>query len=146
MRSFRLWRFGALLCALGCSEATRAAGDSSAAGTYLPESVDGCAPGLEARQCFPRPSWVVDGTMALAADGLVTRTVRYQFPSDASPVTLVATGTYFRVGNFVAFALRENVGAASHVWRPTAVLSDDALILRYPHPADGETVEVFARR
>jgi hypothetical protein len=116
------------------------------AGTYFLESVDGCAPGLEARQCFPRPSWVLDGTMTLAADGRVTRTVRYQLPTDASPVALVATGTYTRVGDVVVFALRERAGPPSHVWRPRAVLSEDALILRYPHPADGETVEVFSRR
>jgi hypothetical protein len=146
MRTFRAWHFGALLCALGCGEATGAAGDPSAAGTYLLESVDGCAPGLEAQQCFPRPSWVLDGTMALAADGRVTRTVSYQFPSDTSLVTVVATGTYTRAGDVVVFALREGAGAASHVWRPSAVLSDSALILRYPHPADGETVEVFSRQ
>jgi hypothetical protein len=146
MPSLRPWHFTALLWALGCSEATGAAGHPSAAETYLLESVDGCRPGLEARQCFPRPSWVVDGTMVLADDGRVTRTVRYQFPSDANPVTRVATGTYSRVGNFVTFALREGAGPASHVWRPRAFLSDEALILRYPHPADGEIVEVFARR
>jgi hypothetical protein len=145
MRTIRPWHFGGLLCALGCSEGTGTAGDQLAA-TNLLETVDGCEPGMEAQQCFPQPSWVVNGTMVLAADGRVTRTMSYQFPSDASPVTLVAIGTYSRVGNLVIFALREEAPAAPHVWRPSAVLSDDALILRYPHPADGETVEVFSRR
>ena len=61
---------------------------------------------------------------------IVTRTVRYQFPSDARPVTVAATGSYSRTGNLVIFALRESTGAASHIWRPTAVLSDEALTLR----------------
>jgi hypothetical protein len=108
MGTLRPWHFAVLLFALGCSEPTGVTGDPPAAATYLLESVDGCAPGLEAKQCFPRPSWVTDGTMVLAGDGRVTRTVTYQFPSDASPVTLAATGTYSRLGSFVAFALRED--------------------------------------
>jgi hypothetical protein len=145
MRAFKPWHFGALLCAFGCGDSTGLAGDSPT-GTYLLESVDGCAPGLEAQQCFPRPSWVLEGTMVLAGDGRVTRTVTYQLPSDTSPVTYVATGTYSRVGDSVVFALREGAGATSHVWRPATVLSGDDLVLRYPHPADGEIVEVFSRR
>ena len=146
MRNPRPWHYGALLCALACGDATDSGGDLSAAGTYLLESVDGCAPGLEARQCYPRPSWVLDGTMALADDGRVTRTVRYQFPTDTAPVTLIAIGTYSRVGDVVVFDLREHAGASPHVWSPSAVLSSGALTLRYPNPADGETVEVFSRR
>jgi hypothetical protein len=146
MRSFKPWHLGALLGALACSEATGAGGDPSPAGTYLLDSVDGCAPGLEAQRCFPQPSWVLEGRMVLGADGRVTRTMSYQSPGDAAPVTLVASGTYLRVGNLVAFALREEPATVSHVWRPRAVLSDGALVLRYPHPADGEIVEVFTRR
>ena len=145
MGTLRLQYFAVLLCAVGCGEATGAGGDPSEADTYHLESVDGCAPGVEAQQCFPRPSWVVDGSMVLAADGSVTRTVRYQLPSDRMPVTVVATGTYSRRGNLVVFALREGTEAGAYVWRPTAVLSGEVLTLRYPHPADGEIVEVFAR-
>jgi hypothetical protein len=145
MRTLSLWHSGAFLCALGCSEAT-GTDDAPVAGTYVLESVDGCEPGLEAQQCFPRPSWVVEGTMVLTVDGGVSRTMRYQLPSDPQPASLVATGTYSRVGDLVLFALREDGGAASHTWRASADHSDGRLRLRYPHPADGETVEIFRRQ
>ena len=145
MRALSPWHLVPLLYALGCSEPTGAAGDTSV-GTYLLESVDGCAPGLEAQQCVPRPSWVIEGRMVLASDGHVTRTVSYRLPGDTEPTTIIATGTYSRKGDLVIFALREDAGAASYVWRPSAVLSDTGLTLWYPHPADGEIVEVFGRR
>jgi hypothetical protein len=46
----------------------------------------------------------------------------------------------------VDFALVEEVDGARYVWNPRALLSEHRLTVRYPHPADGETVEVFARR
>lgn len=145
MRTLGLWYCGALLGALGCSETT-GTGDPPVAGNYVLESVDGCKPGVEARQCSPRPSWVVDGAMVLTADGGVSRTVRYLFPSEQEVDPQVATGTYSRLGELVLFALREGGGTALHIWRSRATLSDGRLTLRYPHPADGETVEIFRRQ
>jgi hypothetical protein len=145
MRTLNLWPCAVFLCALACSDAT-GSNDPSAHGTYLLESVDGCEPGLEAQQCSPLPSWVVEGAMVLTADGRVSRTMTYRLPSDPGLAPQVATGTYSRIGNLVLLALREGAVPASHLWRPAAVLSDGRLILRYPHPADGETVEIFRRQ
>ena len=131
---------------LGCGEGTAPDAVLPTVGTYVLESVDGCAPGPAAAECFPRPSWVLDGEMILRADGGVTRTMHYQFPSDPATGTVMLSGTFRRRGDVVEFALVENVGGTRYVWRPRALFSEQRLTLRYPHPADGETVEVFARR
>jgi hypothetical protein len=72
--------------------------------------------------------------------------MHYQFPSDPTAGTVMASGTYRQRGNAVDFALVENVQGTRYVWRPRALLSERGLTLRYPHPADGETIEVFARQ
>jgi hypothetical protein len=131
---------------LGCGEATGPEAAMPTAGTYVLKSVDGCAPGPAAAECFPRPSWVLDGEMVLRADGSVTRTMHYQLPSDPAAGPVMVSGTYSRRGDVVHFALVEDVHGARYVWRPRARLSEHGLTVRYPHPADGETVEVFARR
>jgi hypothetical protein len=148
MISIRMFLPGSILLimGLGCSEAIGPLAGVATAGTYLLESVDGCAPGPAAAECFPRPSWVLDGAMVLRTDGSVTRTMQYRFPSDPAAGRVVVSGTYSRRGNVVDFALLEDVQGARYVWRPHAALSEHRLTLRYPHPADGETVEVFARR
>jgi hypothetical protein len=135
-----------LVLGFGCGEPTGPGAGAATAGTYVLETVDGCAPGPAAAECFPMPSWVLDGEMVLRGDGSVTRTIRYQFPSDPAAGTYMVSGTYSRRGNVVNFALVEDVGGAPHVWRPRALLSEGRLTLRYPNPADGEVVEVFARR
>jgi hypothetical protein len=148
MISIRLFLPGSMLfiVGLGCGEATAPEADMPTAGTYVLESVDGCVPGPAAAGCFPQPSWVLDGEMVLRADGSVTRTMHYQFPSDPAAGTGTVSGTYSRRGNAVALALVEDVGGARYVWRPRAFLSQHGLTLRYPNPADGEIVEVFARQ
>ena len=143
------WQFSAAVVALvgvlGCGEPTGIPATPGAAGTYTLESVDGCAPGPAAAECFPRPSWVVEGTMVLRGDGTVTRTMRYHFPAPTGPVTVVGVGTFRLDGGAVEFALRENAGTAPSIWRSRAELTAEGLTLRYPHPADGEAVEVFRR-
>jgi hypothetical protein len=134
-----------LVTGLGCGVITDPGPASRTAGTYVLESVDGCAPGPAAAECFPRPSWVLAGEMVLQTDGSVTRTMHYEFPSDPAAGTMEVSGTYRRRGNSVDFALVETVGDSRYVWRPRALLSEHRLTLRYPHPADGETVEVFSR-
>jgi hypothetical protein len=148
MISVRMFLPGSMLLitGMGCGEATAPDAAMPTAVTYVLESVDGCAPGRAAAECFPRPSWVLDGEIVLRADGSVTRTMHYQFPSDPAAGLLMLSGTYTRRINVVYFALVENVGGVRYVWRPRALLSGNKLTLRYPHPADGETIEVFARR
>jgi hypothetical protein len=133
------------LAGLGCGTVT-APEAATAAGTYVLHSVDGCSPGPAAAECFPQPSWVLGGEMILRPDGSVTRTMHYQFPSDPVARTVTVSGTYSQRGNAVAFALVEDVGGAPFVWRSGAVLSKHGFTLRYPNPADGEIVEVFARQ
>jgi len=135
-----------VIMGLGCGETIGPLDGVATAGTYVLESVDGCAPGPPAAECFPRPSWVLDGEMVLRADGGITRTMHYQFPSDPAAGTVMVSGTYNRRSNVVHFALVEEVAGARYVWRPRALLSEHGLTLRYPHPADGETVEIFSRR
>ena len=148
MISIRLFLPGSILLitGLGCGGATDPEVAMPTAGTYVLESVDGCAPGPAAFECFPSPSWVVDGKMVVLADGSVTRTMHYRFPSDPAAGTVTLSGTYSRRGNTVTLALVEDVDGARYVWRPRALLSEHGLTLRYPNPADGETVEVFARQ
>ena len=147
MISIRLFLPGSMLfiSGLSCGEVT-APEAMPAAGTYELHSVDGCAPGPPAAECFPQPSWVLGGEMILRADGSVTRTMHYQFPSDPAALRVTVSGTYSRRGNAVAFAIVEDVGGAPYVWRSRAVLSKLGLTLRYPNPADGEIIEVFARQ
>jgi hypothetical protein len=133
-----------LAAALACGQPTGSV--AAAAGTYVLASVDGCTVGTPAEQCpFPPRSWIIDGTMVLRLDGSATRAMRYRFPADPSPRTELAVGTFTVRGSAVDFALREDGGTSPYVWRNRATLSGDSLTLRYPHPADGETVEVFRR-
>jgi hypothetical protein len=139
--------FGILLIlGLGCGETVGPLAGVATAGTYVLESVDGCAPGQPAAECFPRPSWVLDGEMILDVDGSVTRTMHYRFPSDPTTGRVMVSGTYSRRGNVVDFALVEEVEGTRYVWRPRALVSEHKLTVRYPHGADGETVEIFSRR
>lgn len=113
-----------LIIGLGCGDAVGPIGGVATAGAYVLESVDGCAPGPRAVECFPRASWVIDGEMVLAADGRVTRTMHYQFPGDPAAETVTASGTYMRRAGVVDFFLSEEVDGARYVWRPRATLSD----------------------
>ena len=137
---------GFLILGLGCGETVGPIAGAATAGTYVLESVDGCAPGPAAAECSPRPSWALDGEMVLGADGRVTRTMRYQFPSEPADGAVTLSGSYSLHGDVVVFALVERAGGARYTWRLRGMFSDGRLTLRYPHPADGETVEVFARR
>ena len=128
-----------------------ACGDASGpgdptAGTYVLESVDGCAPGPSAAECDPRPSYVVAGQVVLGDDGTVTRTMQYAVPGEPSSDPVVSRGTFVRWDATVTFALVQDGDENRYVWRPRAHLAEGRLTLRFPHPADGETVEVFARR
>ena len=144
MISIRLSLPGSVLfiTGLGCGQTTDPEATMGST-TYVLKSVDGCVPGPAAAECFPSPSWVLGGEMVLRADGSVTRTMHFQLPSHPATDTVTVSGTYSRRGNAVAFALVEDVGGAQYVWRPQALLSEHGFTLRYPNPADGETVEVF---
>jgi len=132
--------------ALACGEpAAPVDPPAAAAGTYVLESVDGCALGTPAEQCPHRRSWLVGGTMVLAADGRVARVVQYQFPEDAGPVTEASLGTFTVRRGAVDLTLRQERDGTWYVWRVRATLADGRLTMSYPHPADGETVEVFRR-
>jgi hypothetical protein len=131
--------------ALACGGTNTAAGPADAAGTYVLESVDGCAVGTPLEPCPTRRTWLVDGTMVLDPTGRAARVVRSQLPSDASPSTQASVGTFTLRGDVVELALREERDGAWDVWRVQGTLADGRLTLRYPHPADGYTVEVFRR-
>jgi hypothetical protein len=133
-----------LLAGVGCDDAS--APEAPSTGAYYLESVDDCAPGPEAAECQPRPSYAVSGEMVLLEDGTATRTIRYALPGDPTVGTVSARGSYYRSAAMVSFALVEDGAPIGSVWRVRGSLSEGRLTLRYPHPADGEIVEVFARR
>jgi len=148
LRRLRLALLPLSVGALGCGESTVPTDPPAvAAGTYVLESVDGCALATPAEQCpFRRNPLHVDGTMVLGSNGQAARVIRYQLPGEASPRTDASVGTFTLRRGVVDFALREQIEEASRVWRFRATLADERLTVRYPHPADGETVEVFRRQ
>jgi hypothetical protein len=93
-----------------------------------------------------RRSWQIDGAMALSPDGRATRVVRYQLPGAAGPTAYAAAGSFRLRGATVELALREEGAPRAGVWHLRATLSGDSLTVRYPHPADGETTELFVRQ
>ena len=91
-------------------------------------------------------AYAVSGEVVLGEDGTATRTMQYAVPGDPSPGPVVARGTYVRWDGMVTFALVFDGDPGANIWRPSARLVGGRLTVRYPHPADGETVEVFVHR
>jgi hypothetical protein len=128
---------------IACGDPSGAGG--SAAGLFRLETVDGCSPGPHAAECTRFGISVTGGTMQLTGDGRVSRTLTYVASPGDPETTVVQTGTYSQIGDMVRFAFTASVEGEASTWRPFGELSDGALTLRYPHPADGVAEEVFRR-
>ena len=115
----------------GCGAATAPNLSHSVAGTYS----------LDASSHRGGPT---TGSFVLTRFGEATRRVQYPLAGGGMS-ELTAAGSFTLVGpDSIVFALREqNGGDANYVWRVRGVRTGTSFIIRYPHPADGEVVELY---
>ena len=98
-------------------------------GSYVLESVTGNGPAT--------------GTLLFMTSGRVIRTVRYRLPDGSLSAEYVAVGTFRGSTNAIDFELRENGGSSPYVWSVSGLGEGNAIILRYPDPADGFITERY---
>jgi len=136
-----------LVALLGCSDPSGPeASPSMIAGTWELTSVDGCPLGAaptSSEACRFARSSAVAGELRFALDGRVVRTVTYRMGTGT--VRYTETGTVrLPAPDQVVLELYDAEGRGL---RPMpGRIEGGQMIFRYPHPADGETVEVFTAR
>lgn len=141
----RIWGAAAALvlaAASACSDDT-ALGPLAGglAGQWYLTSMDGCP--LTSTTCDNRSN-VIAGTLDFGLDGSVRRVVTYRGTGPA-PLVWRETGTAHMVGDTsVQLRVFDETGNGPRIL--VGELNGINMRIRYPHPADGEAVEIWTWR